>query len=65
MITLFVPGGMGPPELFILLFMAVFYVGIPLLGIVAVFYYLDGKRGYDERISTLERRVEELEDERS
>lgn len=65
MIPLFIPGGMGPSELFILLFMAVFYIGIPLLIIVAVFYYLDGRRGYDERITALEQRVEELEDERS
>lgn len=61
---LFVPGGLGDPELLIVLVMLVFYLAIPILVIVAIFYFLDGRRGYDQRISQLERRVEELENER-
>lgn len=64
MVPLFVPGAPGGPELLILLFVSVFYIGIPLLVMVGVYNYLDGKRGYEERISRLERRVEELESER-
>ena len=56
------PGG---PELLIVLLMLLLSVVVPLLVIVAVFNYLDGKRGYEERITALERRVAELEDERS
>lgn len=61
--TLIVPGTPGGPELLILLGMAALYVAIPLLGIVAVYNYLDGKREYERRIEALERRVDELENE--
>lgn len=65
MVPLFIPGVPGGPEILILLFLFVLYIAIPLLVIVAVFNFLDGKRGYDRRIEALERRVERLEDERS
>lgn len=55
-----VPGG---PELLVLLGMALIYLTVPLLIVVAVYNFLDAKRGYERRISALERRVEELEDE--
>ncbi|WP_254768515.1 hypothetical protein [Salinilacihabitans rarus] len=61
---LFVPGVPGAPELLVLLVLFVIYLAIPILVIVALFYFLDGKRGYEERIARLERRVEKLEDER-
>jgi hypothetical protein len=64
MVPLF-PGIPGGPELLIVLLMLLLYVAVPLLVIVAVFNYLDGKRGYEERITALERRVEELERKRS
>ena len=55
-----VPGG---PELLLILLLAVFFLGIPLLLIVGVYEYLDRKRGYERRIAALERRVDELEEE--
>ncbi|RDI69812.1 hypothetical protein [Halopelagius longus] len=63
MVPLFVPGLPGGPELLIVLLMVAMYVVLPVLGIVAVYNFLDGKRGYEERITRLERRVAELEDE--
>ena len=63
MVPLF-PGIPGGPELLVVLVMLAFYVVIPVLVIVAINSYLDGKRGYEERITALERRVEELENER-
>lgn len=61
---LFVPGVPGGPELVIVLFILVLYLAVPILVIVAVYNFLDGKRGYEKRISELERRVEKLERER-
>lgn len=65
MIVSFVPGAPGGPEIVILLFILVLYVAIPLLIIVAVYNFLDGKRGYEKRIAALEDRVERLETDRS
>lgn len=62
---LFVPGLPGGPELLIVLLMFVVYFLVPVLGVVAIYNFLDGKRGYEERITSLERRVEELEDDRA
>lgn len=64
MVPLFVPGLPGGPELLIVLLMGAMYLVLPILVIVAVYNFLDGKRGYEERITRLERRVAELEDER-
>lgn len=61
MVPLFLP---GLPELSIVVLMLGLYLVIPILLIVAVYNFLDGKRGYEERIDALERRVDELEDER-
>lgn len=61
---LFVPGGPGGPELLVILVMLAFYLAIPILVIVAIFYFLDRRRGYDRRIAQLEQRIEELENER-
>jgi hypothetical protein len=55
-----IPGG---PEIVVLLLVFVLYLALPVLLIVVVYNFLDGKRGYQERIAELERRVEELEDE--
>lgn len=62
MVPLFFPGG---PELIVILFMLAFYLGIPILVIVAIYNFLDGRRGYEKRITVLEQAVEELEDEQS
>lgn len=45
--------------------MFVVYLLVPVSGVVAIYNFLDGKRGYEERIAGLERRVEQLEDDRS
>ncbi|RQG90937.1 hypothetical protein [Natrarchaeobius chitinivorans] len=63
MVPLFVPGVPGGPELLVILVMLVFYLVIPILVIVAIYNFLDGKRGYESRITALEERVEELESE--
>jgi hypothetical protein len=55
-----IPGG---PELVVLPLLLLLYVGLPVLLIVVVYNFLDGKRGYQQRIADLERRVEELEDD--
>ena len=55
-----IPGG---PELVVLPLLLLLYVGLPVLLIVVVYNILDGKRGYQQRIADLERRVEELEDD--
>jgi hypothetical protein len=55
-----IPGG---PELVVILLLLLLYVGLPVLLIVVVYNFLDGKRGYQQRIADLERRVEELEDD--
>ena len=54
------PGG---PELIIALLVFAGYLVLPVLLIVVVYNFLDGKRGYEKRISELERRVEELEND--
>ncbi|RQG95302.1 hypothetical protein [Natrarchaeobius oligotrophus] len=64
MVPLFVPGAPGGPELLVLLTMLVLYLAIPILIIVAIYNFLDGRRGYERRISELERRIDELERER-
>ncbi|GGN93394.1 hypothetical protein [Haloarcula pellucida] len=55
----------GFTELVRMLVLLVMYVGLPTLLIVVVYNYLDGKRGYEERIAGLEQRVAELEQEQS
>jgi hypothetical protein len=64
MVPLFVPGVPGSPELLIGLVVLAFYIAIPVLAVVAIYNFLDGRRGYERRISRLEDRVEQLEDER-
>ncbi|MFC6825118.1 hypothetical protein [Halopelagius fulvigenes] len=61
-VPLFVSGLPGGPELVVPLLMLTMYVVLPVLGII-VYNFLDGKRGYEERITRLERRVTELEGE--
>lgn len=63
MIPLFVPGFPGLPELIIAFLIFGLYLVIPILLIVIVYNFLDGKRGYEERITQLEQRVERLENE--
>ena len=58
MLPLFVPSF---PELLIAFMLVGLYLFVPILLIVAVYNFLDGKRAYEERISALERRVRELE----
>jgi len=57
MLPLFVPSF---PELLIAFMLVGLYLFVPILLIVAVYNFLDGKRAYEERISALERRVREL-----
>ncbi|MEY7851898.1 hypothetical protein AB7C87_22155 [Natrarchaeobius sp. A-rgal3] len=64
MVPLFIPGVPGGPELLVILVMLLFYIAIPIIIIVAIFNFLDGKRGYEQRIEALEQRVEQLENER-
>ena len=59
------PGLLGGPELLMILLLGAVYLVLPVLLIVVVSNFLDGKRGYQQRIADLERRVEELEDDRA
>jgi hypothetical protein len=63
-IPLFVPGGMGPPELLVFLVVLTVFLAVPI-AILVIIYKLIAGSGDDERMRELERRVEELEDERS
>lgn len=58
------PGLPGGPELLVVLLIGAVYLVLPVLLIVVVYNFLDGKRGYEKRITELERRVEDLEDDR-
>lgn len=40
-------------------------IAFVVLAFVAVYYFLDGMRGYEERITALEQRIETLEEEDS
>jgi len=64
-LPLFQAGLPGGPELVLLLLVVAVYLVLPVLLIVVVYNFLDGKRGYQQRIADLERRVEELEDDRA
>ncbi len=64
MLPLFGPGVPGLPELLIAFTRFGLYLVNPVLLIVAVYDFLDGKRAYEERITSLERRVRMLEGER-
>ncbi|MDF9744766.1 hypothetical protein [Natrinema salsiterrestre] len=61
---MFVPGGMGPPELLVFFVILAVFFAVPIAIIVSIYELFAGS-GDDERVRELERRVEELEDERS
>ena len=50
------PGLLGGPELLMILLLGAVYLVLPVLLIVVVYNFLDGKRGYQQRIADLERR---------
>jgi len=60
-----VAGLPGATELVVMIVVLAVYVGLPAAGMVLVYNFLDGKRGYEKRVSELERRVEALESELS
>ncbi|WP_336336317.1 hypothetical protein [Haloarcula brevis] len=60
-----VAGLPGATELVVMVVVLAVYVGLPVAGMVLVYNVLDGKRGYEKRVSELERRVEALESELS
>ncbi|WP_424001805.1 hypothetical protein ACOZ4I_00115 [Haloarcula salina] len=55
----------GATELVVMIVVLAMYVGLPAAGMILIYNFLDGKRGYEKRISELERRVETLESELS
>jgi hypothetical protein len=65
MALLLIPGLPGTTELIVAVMALAVYIGLPAAGMVLVYNFLDGKRGYEKRIAELERRVETLESELS
>jgi hypothetical protein len=65
MALLLIPGLPGATELIVMVVVLAMYVGLPAAGMILIYNYLDGKRGYEKRISELERQVETLESELS
>jgi|GEM_PF-1658781 hypothetical protein len=65
MALLLIPGLPGATELIVMVVVLAMYVGLPAAGMILIYNYLDGKRGYEKRISELERQVETLESESS
>ncbi|WP_058993731.1 hypothetical protein [Haloarcula sp. CBA1127] len=55
----------GATELIVMVMVLAMYVGLPAAGMILIYNFLDGKRGYEKRISELERQVEALESELS
>ncbi|MHC3379254.1 hypothetical protein [Haloarcula sp. H-GB5] len=55
----------GATELIVMVMVLAMYVGLPAAGMILIYNFLDGKRGYEKRISELERQVETLESELS
>jgi len=65
MALLLIPGLPGATELIVMVVVLAMYVGLPAAGMILIYNYLDDKRGYEKRISELERQVETLESELS
>lgn len=65
MAPLLIPGLPGATELIVAVMVLAVYIRLPAAGMVLIYNYLDGKRGYEKRISELERQVETLESELS
>ncbi|EMA03792.1 hypothetical protein SAMN05443574_102391 [Haloarcula vallismortis] len=63
MVLLLIPGLPGATELLVMGIALALYVGLPAAGMILIYNFLDGKRGYEKRISELERKVETLESE--
>ncbi|KAA9399492.1 hypothetical protein Har1130_00100 [Haloarcula sp. CBA1130] len=63
--ALLLPGLPGATELLVMGMVLALYVGLPAAGMILIYNFLDGKRGYEKRISELERKVETLEAELS
>ncbi|EMA20886.1 hypothetical protein [Haloarcula argentinensis] len=60
-----IPGLPGATELILMVIVLAVYIGLPAAGMILIYNFLDGKRGYEKRISELERQVETLESELS
>ena len=60
-VALFIPGMVELLSVLVVLFVT---FGIPLVAAIAVYHFYDGKNAYEERIETLERRVDQLERDR-
>ncbi|MDQ2073767.1 hypothetical protein ACODNH_09975 [Haloarcula sp. NS06] len=65
MALLLVAGLPGATELIVMVMVLAVYIGLPAAGMILIYNFLDGKRGYEKRISELERQVETLESELS
>ena len=63
MVLLLIPGLPGATELLVMGMALALYVGLPAAGMILIYNFLDGKRGYEKRISELERKIETLESE--
>ncbi|EMA34182.1 hypothetical protein [Haloarcula japonica] len=61
MALLLVAGLPGTTELIVMVMVLAMYVGLPAAGMILIYNFLDGKRGYEKRISELESQVETLE----
>ncbi|MFU1781050.1 hypothetical protein ACM16X_06700 [Haloarcula japonica] len=61
MALLLVAGLPGATELIVMVMVLAMYVGLPAAGMILIYNFLDGKRGYEKRISELESQVETLE----
>ncbi len=59
----FVPGGMGPPELLILVVVLLSFLAVPIVIIVAIWKYVIRHSRDEQRMAALEQRIEELENE--
>ncbi|NLV13097.1 hypothetical protein [Haloarcula argentinensis] len=63
--ALLIIGLPGATELIVMVMVLAMYVGLPAAGMILIYNFLDGKRGYEKRISELEGQVERLESELS
>ncbi|MFY4811403.1 hypothetical protein ACOJIV_01665 [Haloarcula sp. AONF1] len=63
--ALLIIGLPGATELIVMVMVLAMYVGLPAAGMILIYNFLDGKRGYEKRVSELEGQVERLESELS
>ncbi|MDS0473987.1 hypothetical protein [Natrinema sp. 1APR25-10V2] len=63
MLPAFVPGGMGPPDLLVLVVVLLSFLAVPIVIIVAIWKYVIRHSRDGQRMAALEQRIEELENE--